>query len=63
MQVWAAVDDSHDGIVDIRLFVREMDAKAFVRQANKKIGFKRYTYRAFDVHDSTEKAEPWRISL
>ena len=61
MQVWAAVDDSDDGIVAIRLFVRETDAKAFVRQVNKKLGFKRYTYRTFDVHNSVEEAEPWRI--
>lgn len=51
MKVYAAVNDSWDGIVDIKLFQSEMLAKMFCRRENKKLGFKKYEVREMNVND------------
>jgi peptide subunit release factor 1 (eRF1) len=60
MKVWSAVNDSHDGIVDIKLFQSEMLAKMFCRKVNKQCGYNRYEVKEFTVYDSIENSEIWR---
>lgn len=56
MKVYAAVNESHDGIENIFLFVSEKLAEKFVKLENRLAMFKKYEVRVFNVAESLADA-------
>lgn len=56
MRVYASVNDSHDGIVDIQLFSSERLADKFTKLENRLAKFKKYEVRQFHVSESLAEA-------
>jgi len=55
MKVFAGVSETHDGIQQIKLFASKCDAKTYIREQNRELGFDYFSILELEVHNTKEK--------